>query len=84
MSEKGSNKYWNKYFDLDMGFEAVLPETHKPTYDKLVSLEAKIEALREVIFNLNEDDGTSVIEMVDNLVNKYKAEYQQLIKENNL
>ena len=51
---------------------------------RLVSLEAKIEALREVIFNLNEDDGTSVIEMVDNLVNKYKAEYQQLIKENNL
>ena len=73
MSEKGSDKYWNDKDQID-----------KETYARLVSLEAKIEALREIIFNLNEDDGTSVIEMVDNLVDKYKAEYQQLIKEHNL
>ena len=80
MSEKASQMMWRRNKPTVMN---VYPHL-KETYDKLVSLEAKIEALREVIFNLNEDDGTSVIEMVDNLVNKYKDEYQQLIKENNL
>ena len=83
MSEKGSDKYWKKNCIHEIEY-SYLTDQYKDTYARLVSLEAKIEALREVIFNLNEDDGTSVIEMVDNLVNKYKAEYQQLIKEHNL
>ena len=77
----GSQKYWDKYFDLDMGFEAVLPETHKATYDKLVSLEAKIDILSDKYWILE----TSIQQAAfDRGIEMLKAEYEQILKEHNL
>ena len=81
MSEKGSNKYWENcatgYGKLDMGLNIA----HKATYDRLVSLEAKIETLKNTI-DLVYDISNNHFLVIE--LKEARSEYTELLKEHNL
>ena len=94
--EKASEKYWDicrHVYAHDLRDNSVvfaLHDNYKATYDRLVTLEAKIEVLEELSdmhhayclkHDLVEQGATKAIGA--KLI-KYQSEYDQLIKEHNL
>ena len=77
--EKASVKYWKKW-DRGMNGNALWFGVKK-TYDRLVSLEAKIEALKntiELVYDISNNHFLVIA------LKEAQSEYSELIKENNL
>lgn len=85
--EKASEQYWLKFRTEHPVWgedEFLLHEDNKADYDKLLSLEAKIEANEYLRINLNEEDGGNVFIMIDKITEVYQSELQQLKDQHNL
>jgi hypothetical protein len=74
----GSQKYWIKYGEkLEHRIaDSCLLSLNKEFYDKLVSLEAKIEVLKGIRY--------IDPERIESRIYQYQSEYDQLLKEHNL
>lgn len=81
-TEKESEKFWNaKSVQLELGdyYEGLKHPKDKAVYDRLVSLEAKIELLKTLhdYKKLSDDDYNHARSVIE-------SEYQKLIEEHNL
>jgi hypothetical protein len=79
---KDSQKWWEQKkqtFELGSNYW-FLHERHKATYDRLVSLEAKIEELKEFYAEKHNNLQSNVVYMMQGRLSKYESELEQLVK----
>jgi hypothetical protein len=80
-SPKGSDRLWRSYPYDDKDYET----NFKATYDKLVSLEAKIEELNDLKRHfVRVAIEEAAIDILTVEISNYQSEYAQLLKEHNL